>query len=81
MQVGLDSCCVGFQVDLVWKAGVSLQFSVISCLKHHLHLIYLERLAKALLRSALLIHDDIGEKPNPLPNTSISKSEILNYLN
>ena len=81
MQVGLDSCCVGFQVDLVWKAGVSLQFSVISCLKHHLRLIYLKKFAKALLRSASLIHDDIGEKPNPLPNTSISKSEILDDLN
>ena len=67
--------CGGFQVDLLRKAGVWLKFSVLSFLKCHLHLIFLEKSEKSLLRSASLISDVVGEKPNPLPSTCISKSE------
>ena len=43
-------------------------------LKNHLHIIFLAKSAKSLLRSALFIKVGVGEKPNPFPKTLISKS-------
>ena len=36
---------------------------------------FLEKSAKSLLRSASLINNDVGEKPDAKPSTSIFKSE------
>ena len=70
------------QLEMTGQPGTSssLWVSVISFLKYHLHLIFLKKLANTFSGSASLINDGAGEKPYPLPNITISKSENTLWL-
>ena len=64
----------GLQLDLVLSAGISLKSSLGSLRKNHLHLIFLAKSPKSLLRSALFINVGVGEKPIHFPKTLVFKS-------